>query len=277
MRVALTALAMLIALVLSANVRAAEVTAPQRVVSLSPSTTDLLVELGGAAQLLAMVDAGERPHAVKHALSLGRYTDVSAEQLLALNPDLVLLWDGGETPRLLAQLQALEVPLWVATPKGMADIPRQLRDLGARLGRAERGEWLAKRFTERQAQLTERYQRVVPLRVFYQVWHRPMYTLGGPQPITDALRVCGARNVFASLSQAAPVVSPEAVLAANPDVIILGSDDAAQNTRFWQQYPQLAAAQKQQIWLLDTRQLERPSFQMIDAVERLCEVLKGAQ
>ena len=250
--------------------------APQRVVSLSPSTTDLLVELGGAEQLIAMVDAGDRPQEVKNALSLGRYTDVSAEQLLALNPDLVLLWDGGETPRLLAQLRTLGVPLWVATPKGMADIPRQLRDLGEQLGKAERGEWLAKQFVERQAQLAARYQRVEPLKVFYQVWHRPMYTLGGPQPITDALRVCGARNVFAALNQAAPVVSPEAVLAADPDVIILGSDDAAQNTRFWQQYPQLAAARKQQIWMLDTRQLERPSFQMIEAVEQLCEALQGA-
>ncbi|MCJ8170188.1 cobalamin-binding protein [Atopomonas sediminilitoris] len=257
-------------------VRAAD-RAPQRVISLSPSTADMVVELGAGEQLLAMIDAGPRPAALQHAISLGRYTEVSFEQVLALKPDLVLIWDGGETPRLLEQLSSAGIALWVAQPTTLDDIPRLLIELGDLLGRQKRAQWLAADFTQRQRVLVTRYQRTQPLRVFYQVWHQPLYTLGGPQPVSDALQVCGGQNVFAQLRQPAPVVSVEAVLAANPDVIIMGADDTRLQRAQWMAYPQLAAAQKQQVLLLDATQLERPSYQMIAAVERLCEVLSHAQ
>lgn len=74
----------------------------------------------------------------------------------------------------------------------------------------------------RLSKLQQQYTREEPLRVFYQVWDQPLYTVGGQQIISDALAVCGARNVFADLSLPHPV-SVESVLQRNPDVIIAGT------------------------------------------------------
>ncbi|MNR35390.1 Vitamin B12-binding protein precursor [compost metagenome] len=106
--------------------------------------------------------------------------------------------------------------------------------------------------------------------MFYQVWDRPLYTVGGGQIISDALEVCGARNVFADLALPAPQVSIEAVLQRNPEVILAG--DQAQLDA-WKVWPQVAAVAQGQLLLVTDKGLERPSGQMIEATAKLCQVI----
>jgi vitamin B12 transport system substrate-binding protein len=121
---------------------------------------------------------------------------------------------------------------------------------------------LAEAFRQRLADLRQRYRRDVPLRVFYQVWDKPLYTVGGGQIISDALKVCGGENVFADLSLPAPQVSLEGVLQRNPDVILAGS---TAQLDAWHAWPQ-----KARLVVVPDNGLERPSGQMLDAVEKLC-------
>jgi vitamin B12 transport system substrate-binding protein len=110
--------------------------------------------------------------------------------------------------------------------------------------------------------------------VFYQVWDTPLYTLGGQQIVSDALKVCGAQNLFADLSLPAPQVSIEAVLQRDPDVVLAAD---TRQLEAWQRWPQMTATARQQLWRVPDKGLERPSWQMLDATERLCEVLAGAR
>jgi vitamin B12 transport system substrate-binding protein len=110
----------------------------------------------------------------------------------------------------------------------------------------------------------------VPLRVFYQVWDRPLYTVGGGQIISDALKVCGGENVFADLPLAAPQISLESVLQRNPDVILASSTAQLDAWRVW---PQVAAVAHGQLLQIPDNGLERPSGQMLDAIEKLCAVM----
>ena len=97
-----------------------------------------------------------------------------------------------------------------AQPHSLDELAGQLAVIGAAVGHAEQGERLATRMRAGVAELAARHARAEPLTVFYQVWGRPMYTLGGKQIISDALRLCGARNVFGDLELPAPQVSVEA-------------------------------------------------------------------
>ena len=92
--------------------------------------------------------------------------------------------------------------------------------------------------------------------------------------IGAALEVCGARNVFADLQLPAPQVNVEAVLGRAPEVILAGSQAELQHWRAW---PQLPAVQRQQLWTVPDKGLERPSFQMLKSTERLCDVLARAR
>ncbi len=249
------------------------VQAQLRVVSLAPSLTEIMLELDAGDLLVGLLDGGERPAAAKHLPSVGNFGKLELESLLNLQPDLVLLWPDSISRAQRQQLAQLGIPVLVAEPRKLADLAEQFVEIGTRVGRAEQGERLRQRFNSGLLQLRQRYQREQPVRVFYQVWDVPLYTLGGGQIVSDALQVCGAQNIFADLSLPAPQVSVEAVLERNPEVILAGAQGQLDAWRIW---PGLAAVEREQLWLVPDDGLERPSFQMLGALEKLCGRLADA-
>ena len=240
--------------------------AVERVVSLAPSLSEIVAELGAADLLVGVLDGGERPAALANVPSVGRYGQLDMERLLSLRPDLILLWPGSVGPAQREQLQRLNIPVYVAEPHSLEQLTTQVQAIAEQLGRADAGRQLAAQLRQRLAQLRQRYQRAEPLRVFYQVWNQPLYTVGGGQIISDALSVCGARNVFDDLKLPAPQVSIESVLQRNPEMILVG--DQAQKEA-WRAWPSMA----ERVRLVPDKGLERPSGQMLEALARLCQVI----
>lgn len=245
--------------------------AASRVVSLAPSLTEMMIELGATDVLVGRLDAGESSQALAGVPSVGRYGQLNMERLLSLQPDLILLWPGSVGVAQREQLHRLNLPTYVAEPSSLDQLADQIEALALVLDRPERGKALAAQVRERLAQLRGEYRRDTPLRVFYQVWDQPLYTVGADQIIGDALAVCGASNVFSDLKLPAPQVSIEAVLQRNPEVIIAGSQTQLDAWRVW---PQLDAVKNGRLLLLKDKGLERPSAQMIEATAKLCEQLK---
>ncbi|MGU9853221.1 cobalamin-binding protein [Pseudomonas koreensis] len=250
---------------------ASPVLASLRVVSLAPSLSEIVVELDSADLLVGVLDAGERPAALKDVPSVGRYGQLDMERLLSLKPDLLLLWPGSVGPAQRDQLKRLNIPTFVAEPRSLEQLSAQIEAIAARLDRPERGVKLAADLRKKLDDLRQRYRRDTPLTVFYQVWDKPLYTVGGGQIISDALEVCGARNVFADLRLPAPQVSIEAVLQRDPQVILAG--DQAQLDA-WKAWPQVDAVRTGQLLLVTDKGLERPSGQMIDATTKLCQLIQ---
>ncbi|MCU1782401.1 cobalamin-binding protein [Pseudomonas sp. 13B_2.1_Bac1] len=240
--------------------------AAERVVSLAPSLSEIVAELGAADLLVGVLDGGERPEALVNVPSVGKYGQLDMERLLSLKPDLILLWPGSVGPAQREQLQRLNIPVFVAEPHSLEQLTTQVQAIAEQLGRAEAGRQLAVQLRQRLAELRQRYQRAEPLRVFYQVWDQPLYTVGGGQIISDALNVCGARNVFDDLKLPAPQVSIESVLQRDPEMILVG--DPAQ-LQAWKVWPAMAG----RVRVVPDKGLERPSGQMLEAVGRLCEVI----
>ncbi|TVT90457.1 cobalamin-binding protein [Pseudomonas sp. RGB] len=248
----------------------AQALAVQRVVSLAPSLSEIVVELGAADLLVGVLDGGERPATLAQVPSVGQYGQLSMERLLSLKPDLILLWPGSVGPAQREQLQRLNIPVYVAEPHSLEQLTTQVQSIAEQLGRADAGRQLAAQLRQRLAELRQRYQRAEPLRVFYQVWNQPLYTVGGGQIISDALSVCGARNVFDDLKLPAPQVSIESVLQRNPEVILAG-DQPQLNA--WKAWPQVTAVAQGRLLLVPDKGLERPSGQMVEAVAELCALI----
>ena len=249
------------------------VAAASRVVSLAPSLTEIVVELHATELLVGVLDAGERPAQLASLASVGRYGQLDLERLLSLKPDLILLWPASVPPAQRAQLERLGIPLYSAEPHDLDGLIAQIEAIGERLGRADAARDYAEHQRARLQALREQYRRDEPLRVFYQVWDKPLYTVGAGQIISDALKVCGARNVFDDLPLPAPQVSIESVLLRDPQVIVAG--DAAQLAA-WQRWTQLTAVRQGRLLLLPDKGLERPSGQMIEATAKLCRLLTTA-
>ncbi|WP_217476268.1 cobalamin-binding protein [Stutzerimonas stutzeri] len=262
--------ALLLAIALSCSPLLA---ATERVVSLAPSLSEIMLELDAADLLVGVLDGGERPDALAQVPSVGRLGQLEMESLLALQPTLVLLWPDSISQAQREQLKQFGIPVLVAQPTSLVQLSQQFARIGERVGRGEQGRQLEQSFQQGLDRLRERYHRERPLAVFYQIWNRPLYTLGGRQIISEAIEVCGGHNVFADLQLPAPQVSIESVLSRNPEVILAGS--GAQLSE-WNAWPQLAAVRKAQLWEVPDKGLERPSFQMLGAIGKLCEVMGQA-
>ncbi|WP_369989430.1 cobalamin-binding protein [Pseudomonas xanthosomatis] len=244
--------------------------AAPRVVSLAPSMTEIVLELSAGDLLVGLLDGGERPAQLQGLPSVGRHGQLDMERLLSLKPDLLLLWPGSVAPAQRDQLRRLGIATFIAEPGNLDQLIEQVDAIAQRLGREEQGQRYTAGLRQRLAELRARYQRAAPLRVFYQVWDKPLYTLGGQQVVSDALRVCGARNVFDDQALPAPQVSVESVLLRDPQVILAG--DPAQLAA-WRSWPKLSAVAGNALLVVPDKGLERPSGQMIEATARLCALL----
>jgi iron complex transport system substrate-binding protein len=250
--------------------------APLRIVSLAPGATEMLFAAGAGSQVIATVEYSSEPAAARTVARIGDTVAVDMERLVALHADVVVLWAGGGNPAQRQKLAELGIPLYQHQIARLADLPDSLRRLGALAGTETVAAAAARGVQTRLAGLEQTYARSrrQPT-VLLQVWNRPIYTIGGHQLMSDALIVCGARNVFADLPEAAPVVDIEAVVARNPDIILAAAPpgEGAAWVADWQRFGTLAAVRERRVVAFEDQALSRLGPSVVDATEHLCQTI----
>jgi iron complex transport system substrate-binding protein len=251
----------------------------QRVVTLAPHATELVFAAGGGARMVAASDYSDYPPAAQALPRIGGSQQIDTERLIALRPDLLVVWLHGNAEQQLAPLRRLDVALYQSEPGSLDAIPDGIERLGRLMGTERAAQPAAAAFRDRLAQLAASYRGRPPVKVFYQVSQRPLYTLNGRQIVSDAIRLCGGINVFADLPVLAPAITVEAVLQADPEVIVAGARRAGDTSSLamWKQYPGLLAAQRGNLFTIESDLIGRAGPRMIDGAERLCKLLDQAR
>jgi iron complex transport system substrate-binding protein len=251
----------------------------QRVVSLAPHATELLFAAGGGDRVVGVVSHSDFPADASRIPVVGDSRQIDVERLLALKPDLLVVWFHGSSARQLAQLEALGIPLFYSEPRKLDEIPDAISRLGKLLGTDAVAAKRAEELRQRLSTLRARYEKRPTVRVFYQVWSKPLYTLSGRHIVSDAIRVCGGENVFGGLVATAPIVSLEAVLQENPEAIVTGSSREKSETglELWQGYQALLAVKNKNLFAIDADLLNRAGPRLIDGTAALCEKLDQAR
>jgi iron complex transport system substrate-binding protein len=242
---------------------------PRRIVSLTPHLTEMLFAVGAGSQVVGVDSASDYPAAARGLPRVGDYSRINFERVLALKPDLVVVWVGGNRAADIHALKKMGLPVLHTQAGRLDDVARLLRLVGQASGHAGQGDAAARDFSVRLAALGRQYAHADAVPVFYQVWDHPLMTVGGTHWISDALTLCGARNVFADLKAASPVVSREAVLRRAPELIVGGSD--APDLRLqWQRFASLPAVKNDAFVRVDADRLHRPAPRLIEGVAELC-------
>ncbi len=251
----------------------------QRVISMAPHVTELLFAAGGGARVVGVMNYSDYPEAAKTLPRVGSDSALDMERLVALKPDLLVVWQSGNTARQLEQLRQLGIPMFYSEPQQMDQIADSLLRLGQLLGTEAVAQPAARALRAKTAALAARYARRPPVRMFYQIWDKPVYTLNDRQIVSDAIRLCGGQNVFGKLPVKAPEVSVEAVIAADPEVII-GGDRGEQvdaGLNIWKPYTSMLAVQRGNLFSLSGGLLVRAGPRMVDGAAELCEKLELAR
>jgi iron complex transport system substrate-binding protein len=249
---------------------------PQRIISLTPHLTELLFAVDAGGQVVGADSASDYPRAALSLPRIGDFSRINFERILALKPDLILVWLDGNRAADIHGLKKMGLPVLQTRATRLDDVARLLRLVGQVSGHAGAGEAAARDFLERLSALQNRSPSSPPLGVFYQVWDRPLMTVGGRHWISDALSVCGARNVFADLRGLSPVVSREAVLQRAPALIVSGTDAPDMQAQ-WQRFASMPAVKNHAFVRLDADRLHRPTPRLIEGVAALCVALAPYQ
>jgi iron complex transport system substrate-binding protein len=251
----------------------------QRIVSLAPYITELVYAAGAGDRLVGNVEFGQHPPQAKSIPKVGGYERFDLEAILALKADLVLGWESGNPQAMISRMRALGLTVHLSQPDRIEDVAGELELIGKLAGSEAAAAAAATAFRERHAQLARHYSQRPSVDVFYQVWKQPLMTVNGKQIISDVIRLCGGRNVFAQLPALAPTVSVEGVIAADPEVIIAsGMDDARPEwLDDWKRWRKMKAVARGNLFFVPPDLIQRHTPRILDGAEKLCIHLETAR
>ncbi len=253
--------------------------APPRIISLSPHITELLFAAGAGSRIVGVDDASDYPPAVAGIARVGEPSALDVEGLLRLKPTLIVLWDSGTPARRKEELQRLNLRLYVTDQHHLDDIGTALLEFGRLAGTEPVAAAAARRYRDELADLRAQYAARPRLKVFYQVWDRPLYTLSGTHLVSEVLSLCGGDNVFADLTTLAPAIDREAVLTRNPDVILIaaaGAEGARQRAE-WDRFGYIRAVRNHHVFIVDPSLVGRMAPRILQGVREVCDLLDAAR
>ena len=251
----------------------------RRIISLAPSTTELLFAAGAGKRIVGVVRFSNYPPAAKKIPRVGSYNSLDLERIIQLKPDLIVGWQSGTPNRQLSKLRRLGYAIYLAEPRKIQDIPTNIERLGRLTGNTAIARRAVATFERRYRNLQRRYHRRPVITVFYQIWQQPLMTVNDRHLISAVIRLCGGRNVFADLPLLAPRVSLESVLAANPEVIIAGGMGQANDQwlTIWRRWPQFEAVRKNNLFFINPDLLQRHSPRILHGAAKMCRYLEQAR
>jgi len=253
---------------------------PERIVSLSPSNTEILAALGLVDQIVGVTDVCDYPPEVKNKTRIGGYSSISIEKVAAARPDLVVASD--LTPKeTVSRLRDIGLSVVVVAPRNINHMIRDIRMVGTLTGTENQAEVLA-------AHLSDRIAAVLPCpsasgcpTVAHVVWNKPLYVSGNDTLQNDVILHAGGVNIFAGQSGWG-TVSLEEFLMKNPDIIIVsgggGMDSSTRDVILEEfmtnpQYASLSAVKNHHVYAVNADLISRPAPRIVDAVEQVARFI----
>jgi ABC-type Fe3+-hydroxamate transport system substrate-binding protein len=250
---------------------------PQRIVSLIPSTTELLCDLGLADRLVGVTAYCVEPRAVvRTKLRIGGEKDPNLERIRALAPDLVIANVEENVRAHIEALRAWGLPVWVTYPRNVGESLRMIGELGQVTGAGGRAEAILAEVESRLARARAEAARRPAVRVFYPIWRNPYMTVSGDTYISDVLATAGAVNVFGAEEARYPTIALEEMAARRPDVILLPDEPfrfRRAHVKDFEPFADVPAVRDRRIYLVDGKPFSWHGRRLADALHQLPALL----
>lgn len=244
----------------------------RRIVSLNPTTTEILFALGEGGRVIGRSRWDQWPEAARDVPALGDAIRPSVEQVLAARPDLVLLYASGDNRAAAAAITSAGIPVVALRVDRIVDFERCVRILGALTGRRDAARLAidSVRHTLEGVRVATRDVRRTS--VFLHVWDNPLMAIGGGSFMSELVEIAGGHNVYADLPEPSPQVSFEDLVRRDPDAILAGPLEVSRlsaDTR-WRS---LRAVREGRVLAYDTSLVARPSMRLGEAARSLARLL----
>lgn len=250
--------------------------APQRVVSLAPSITEMLFALGLDEQIVGVTDFCNYPPAAAVKPKIG-YTHPNLESLLALRPDMVAAPSEFLRADVLAKLDELKVPVFILRAKSLEDVLSHIHLLGRIFDRLSAADAVTRHMRERLDQITRALQATENARVLYVLNSQPLITVGPDSYIHQMISLAHGINIAGAASGSYPRLNMETVLEKDPEVLIfpVGSTEGVpeHEQQTWNRWTGLSAVQHRRLHVVSSDALNRPGPRVVEGLEQLARAI----
>ncbi|QRG78388.1 vitamin B12 ABC transporter substrate-binding protein BtuF [Citrobacter sp. R56] len=241
--------------------------AAPRVVSLSPANTELAFAAGITP--VGVSSYSDYPPEAKGIDEVSTWQGMNLERIVALKPDLVIAWRGGNSERQVNQLTSLGIDVIWIDAETIEQVAGALQQLAAWSPDPEKAKRAAQTLLDEYAQLKSQYAEKPKKRVFLQFGINPPFTSGKNSIQNQVIELCGGENVFADSRVPWPQVSREQVLARDPQAIVVAGDsgEILKIKQYWGNQLKIPVIPLTSDWF------ERASPRIILAAKQLCNAL----
>ncbi|HZR68593.1 MAG TPA: cobalamin-binding protein [Burkholderiales bacterium] len=251
----------------------------RRIVALAPHLAEIAYAAGAGDRLVGVSNFSDFPPEAKRLPVVFDWGRVDYERVIALRPDVVLAWRSGTPALQVERLERLGMKVVVTEVRHFADVAALERTVGRIAGTEASAETAARDFENRLAALRAEYAARPALSVFLEIWHAPMITINGDHVFSEAIELCGGRNVFARARTTTPLVSREQLLGARPDVVVTGVDvtGPAVERDAWRGLDAVPAVRAGHVYAVRANDLHRPGPRLLEGARELCLALDRAR
>jgi iron complex transport system substrate-binding protein len=247
---------------------------PRRIVSLSPATTELLFDLGAGDRVVGRTRWCEDPPEALAVPSVGDGFAPNVEAVVARRPDLVVFYHTASNAEAIAQLEAMGIATVSLRTDRIADFERAARLLGELIGLRERADSLVAALG---TELDSLRHAVDPVPAVHAVaiiaWDNPPIVIGATSFLGEIVTLAGGRNVFGDVEQPSLTVSVETIVARDPDLLLVHSDDSLPGFLTRPEWQVVDAVRRRRLLRVHGTEFGHPSFRVAKAVAHLRALL----
>ncbi len=246
---------------------------PNRIISLAPSITEILFDLGQGHRLKGATRFSNYPPEATRLPKVGSYVHLDIEKIVALKPDLCIGTKNGNPLATIRRLDALSIPVYTVNPNSFESLAKTIRSIGE----LTNSQPLASAFIENlMARIQKVKARTAGIKqrpgVFFQIGITPIISAGRSTFIHELIELAGGKNLAAG-SSAYPRFSIEQVLTLAPDLIIVSSMARGKKfeavKRTWLSWPQIPAVRNNKVHVVNADLFSRPTARMVTGLEQL--------
>ncbi|SCY37510.1 ABC transporter substrate-binding protein [Desulfoluna spongiiphila] len=250
---------------------------PLRVVSLAPSITEIVFSLEKGSFLTGVTRYSDYPEAAKKLPRVGSYIRPELETIVSLKPDLCLAVKDGNPEKVVERIKAFGIPVYTVNPDGIDTIIRSINEIGDLLNATYKARAITGAMEAQLASIDRAIAGVAHKpRLFFQIGISPIVSVGTHTFLDEMIRRAGGENIVTSKTPY-PRFSKEQVLALAPEMIIITSmarnDDFESVKQGWESWPSLPAVQMNNIHIVNSDILDRPTPRVVDGLAMLAALI----
>jgi iron complex transport system substrate-binding protein len=250
---------------------------PKGIISLAPSITEILFDLGLGDQIAGVTDFCDFPEAASNKPRIGGFVNPKIERIISLKPDLIIATRDGNRMETIHRMEDLGFSVFVIDPKGFDGVMKTIKNIGKVVLRQDESSKIVKDMMARKEKIAGLTGPLSKPKVFFQMGYAPMMTVGKGTLADDLIRIAGGRNISGDESMSYRLYSIETILSKAPEIIIISSmerkRDYSHLLKMWQNWKSIPAVRMNTVYVIDSNLVDRPSPRIVEGLEAIVKMI----